>query len=674
MNKNILKFLIIGLYIFLLICIVLGRNKKNTDEITMNNFNYTNNYSALSIPDKINNEEDYLKVIAILDEISLKYDTSYLKKITDYSYNKVNDKIDYSSDQTNIYFYFSNSSKIEKQSNAYNNATFYISTIKKSVENKEYEGTFFIDLNDEPLYLEAMELFKNKYNMIFDKQYKIDQFVNFDNNKVDELILSPLTNLSNYLVIGAVTLIIILFLWLMVASPEIAVYKMNGYSIHRIAHTMILDHLAIVTISTIVITFFTKLLSYEIVSCLVYMIALFLIITLVTYISIYYSIKVSAVTSLNKKSFITEKSFIGVFIVKALLLTFIISSVIPLAEVLYYSTKAQNTENDSADYSILYPIYLGKNYSDFVYSSEFTIDIDDAIYHYLNEQGALLVNDVQYQTKENEYFYRSIFVNPNYLTKFPILDTQNKIIDIQESEKNRMILVPEKYKNQESKIREMYSLKEYSYLNSEFSIVWIKNNQEIKTFNPDQPSISDVIVLDVLTENNSHALERQLFKGDDSSPLKIPNNEHIKQYMLALLKENNLSDNLPSLVPISDISLVKIQLSLGSVKSKSLEVFISTIVMVVIISYLTIFYFKINKKIIVLKRVNGFSMLATYRNYFLLLIAQYVVLEFFKVAKIINYEMFNVVIIIYLLIEFLITITRLLYLERKNKVSILEGE
>lgn len=36
--------------------------------------------------------------------------------------------------------------------------------------------------------------------------------------------------------------------------------------------------------------------------------------------------------------------------------------------------------------------------------------------------------------------------------------------------------------------------------------------------------------------------------------------------------------------------------------------------------------------------------------------------------------MFNVVIIIYLLIEFLITITMLLYLERKNKVSILEGE
>lgn len=67
-------------------------------------------------------------------------------------------------------------------------------------------------------------------------------------------------------------------------------------------------------------------------------------------------------------------------------------------------------------------------------------------------------------------------------------------------------------------------------------------------------------------------------------------------------------------------------------------------------------------------------MLATYRNYFLLLIAQYVVLEFFKVAKIINYEMFNVVIIIYLLIEFLITMTMLLYLERKNKVSILEGE
>ncbi|HEN8435801.1 TPA: DUF1430 domain-containing protein, partial [Enterococcus faecium] len=80
------------------------------------------------------------------------------------------------------------------------------------------------------------------------------------------------------------------------------------------------------------------------------------------------------------------------------------------------------------DYHVFYPVTIGKNHVDFIYSNRFASAADQELYETLNKNGSILVNVSDYLNEENEQFGRGIKINLNYLKKFPLIDVSGRLI------------------------------------------------------------------------------------------------------------------------------------------------------------------------------------------------------------------------------------------------------
>ena len=60
------------------------------------------------------------------------------------------------------------------------------------------------------------------------------------------------------------------------------------------------------------------------------------------------------------------------------------------------------------DYHVFYPVTIGKNHVDFIYSNRFASAADQELYETLNKNGSILVNVSDYLNEENEQFGRGI--------------------------------------------------------------------------------------------------------------------------------------------------------------------------------------------------------------------------------------------------------------------------
>lgn len=164
-------------------------------------------------------------------------------------------------------------------------------------------------------------------------------------------------------------------------------------------------------------------------------------------------------------------------------------------------------------------------------------------------------------------------------------------------------------------------------------MIWIKNNQEIFSFNPDvyksnHNKIKDEII-EVMTENNSLVGERDTILGGANDPLKI---KLVKRdagltykTLEPELKRLGLDDNLRYLVTVDQYILKDIYDMRQTIKM----LFMVTSGLIVGILFLVtqniIVYFNKNQQKIVVHRLFGVSFFRTYRGYMWLFVLMWVV-------------------------------------------------
>ncbi len=274
------------------------------------------------------------------------------------------------------------------------------------------------------------------------------------------------------------------------------------------------------------------------------------------------------------------------------------------------------------------------------------IDLTGKLYNYLNNKGALFVETTQYED-DAEFepgFNRflTIAVNPNYLNKFNIKDVNNNDITVSENETSYIVLAPEKYKDKKNKIiddikfyREGNYLYEEDFIKDKLSkdefkkqkieIVWIKNNQEVFSFNPNVSKENNNMVknpiIEVITENNSLVTDRDgLWGSGGDTPLKVKliNNDTIKTYndLLPILKEVGLDENLPSVLNINDLMLSQINELKDHIKYTLFTSSLLLLCFVIIALQNIVILFNKYKQKFIIKRSFGVDVFNSYKEIF----------------------------------------------------------
>ncbi|WEG73487.1 DUF1430 domain-containing protein [Vagococcus intermedius] len=592
-------------------------------------FRYTDNYSPIKIPVKVTNTNENEKVITIIDNVSKEKKLVNLYKVVNQGYS-IKEGFNFTFlPKQEITLYIPNTNKKMTDTPPLSNALLSIETSDNLKSKNEFEWQLFIKTTDKTRYKDAVESLKNLYNREFNVSYTYQDFADFDKSQSYDLgIDTDLYNISTYLKIGIVFFTVMLSFWIFSVNSKIHILRQNGYSIVAIINNLIGGKSAIFIFTSIgLVTSLLGTISIR------YCIDVTIIIGLL--LSFHYSwliIMVYVVEKLNRRKKDSQNKIekFGINLlpttIKLIFLMMLVITNIDLASIIDQASdltlnKEVSRQVTEDNYHVFFPIVVGKNQIDFLYDQYYGEEEEGHIYRYLNQKGSLLVNIEGYSFKENEIFAREIQLNPNYLKKFTILDEHNQRVLIEEDQKNRILLIQEKFKKNDAalnKIKEYYFKELPQYDKKLTTIIYIKDKQPIYSFVPNHPWIDDYPILNILTIKNSDSWERNIFNGDKYPPLKIKTDKKLISDLNVILDKYNMTDNLPSFIPYhkSDITLIKrLSGSLASLLTSSLlTIFTFSIVCLLT----TVSFFQYHNKKFYLLRLHGYSFFKTYELVFLL--------------------------------------------------------
>ncbi|MGX7419912.1 DUF1430 domain-containing protein [Carnobacterium gallinarum] len=681
MKTTNLKFLMNSLILFILICLFALAVKQTSISKAYQLNGYSDNYSALKIPERPNTKSDYQKLVTILSETTSKYDLFYMKKVMNNT-QEIKDGFNFKFiSKIIVTYYIPNNGKESRYNPPLTEAEFKFLSIADSIKDEEFEGQFFISTKEDTIYTHFIKDFSLKYNETFKTTYKDDSFSDFNNEEVEMMTLSSDTyGISNYLPISILFLFFISFFWLYSLSETISILRRNGFSIISILNTLIKKQTFIIHFLFFILTIFLCQLYHvtEMISFIAtYFFLLFIIYGYLYGCTLFFTYWVSNPKQLYKKCWNLLRSILP-YTIKAVFLISLLAISSDISDIIFFSSNELKSsfnaqENLQDDYYVFYPLAFGKNYSDFVYTDQLSIDMDDALYHELNQQGSLLMNIQHYLTKENKFWLRHIFINPNYLKEFPLLDEYSKKIDIAEAEEQRILLIPQKYKDQEQAIKDYYWQPDLQNSNIGNQIIWLKDHQAIYTFDQKYNWITDYNILLVLTETNSDYFNRNIIDGDMNPPLKVKYNQKIGKKIKKILKENHLDDNLMVFTPYQKANLTFLKIMGTSLNKMFISTFVLFFIFFIMSFFTSIYYFNLNGKKLALLRLNGYSFFATYKSYFFILIMQLPMVMILKYIQKIDSTTFFINLFLYLLIELIVSVGLLFFIERKSKLKMING-
>lgn len=311
------------------------------------------------------------------------------------------------------------------------------------------------------------------------------------------------------------------------------------------------------------------------------------------------------------------------------------------------------------------------------------------MYLYFNNQGSLLADFSEYSPAgrkliigETKYEYQrdNVTVNPNYLNKYLVYDTNNNKISISENEKDYIVLVPDKYKSIEKAIRDMLQKSKDGYsdkqiVNEPIKIIWTKSNQKLFSMlidvNPNEGNYVTDPIIRVLTEANGGISDYDVVLGMDTNPFKIKVNDYL----------NPGNDIRPALTQfgynkyVKNISSVNEQISSESknvkdmVKRVALILLLSGIAAIIIIFQNVYNYFEKYKKYIAVKQLHGYKMIDKYSSYFIIFLFNWILIFIsVLVTRLVNITILLKIITVLIIAEAFFTFIVLSYIS-KNKIS-----
>lgn len=289
----------------------------------------------------------------------------------------------------------------------------------------------------------------------------------------------------------------------------------------------------------------------------------------------------------------------------------------------------------------------------------------------------------------------TVFINYDYLKVNPIYDFSGVPINIEEKSikpNEAIVLVPEKYKNQENEIYKSF----YDWYHSaryvtipttelpleerkvSIKLIFVKDNQSYFAFNTDEIELRYNYIEDpfavIVTKNNmdnsyySNYIcnsEYLLFENDDQPLDKITN----------FASSTGVSEDLVN-VPTVNSAIDNLMQQCKNQIAFSIMFLLLTILIVIIISiYIVKNFIDEHKKLFFTKKMLGYSMFSIYGKFIILItISQLAVFFILKTALNIPWDLWGITSGSFLIVDFIIMwITALKYQKTLTK-GVLKGE
>lgn len=641
--------------------------------------------------------------------ILLKNNTQFFNKffinITNFK-DEINNKDKYLSTENN-----NDENKIGNIYDFGNNDIIYIRPLSDLYQNYSVNGNYFVELPPDLSFNEFLETLTLSINNKFNSNFISNDFL------ITTESVQGIKNINNYLIFIRysllITIILLISYFIVNNIKKISVYKLNGISILKIYFIFILKQISIIyivciIISTIICCLFESNLNF-IYTVIFYQLLNYLIVTLASFGS-YLLISTKNINlGLKHKKNTNLIIFLNKFfkIILSIIIILISMSVITTFS---KTTKLINNLNNwdkSSDYGMFYPLNIGEDNEIFKTTPyKFFAQLSNELYPILNDNGSILIESRSYEDETLKYYKENnmnvlltLKINPNYLNEFPIYDINNNAISISEDETNTILLIPEKYKENEQEIlseMRFYRNAQYEYeeevllneispeiKNQDIQIIWIENDQKIFSFNSevskdDNNLISNPIV-EVITLSNSVTCDRNTILGNGiTDPLKIKlidkNPKKTYDKLIPILKELNLDDNLLYFVNIDTLTSSQ----LYNLKTQLYFLYIIFIIFIILFFVVSIQYYSIiynkNKKDFIVKRIFGIGFFKTYNKFLLDFFISWII-QIILILFINKNIVMNILLpIIYIIIDFLFLNLSIIILERKNKLSIIKGD
>ncbi|MDT2758052.1 DUF1430 domain-containing protein [Enterococcus asini] len=657
------------------------------------------NFVPFTIPRLENSIQTHAHDLDILEGVARELDVNYLRRTRYAGWDIKAGKVDYNNELRTVEFQVADI-KPSLIMNAFNRQPQFI---KKRITNlntglkgytvsivpiKEvngdldsYEGIFFIETDDTETASLFFKLLSERLSKKYHRQVATDDLKIKDVQEIPTLEFNDRTELTGLNYILIIFLIIFFLVFQLSNSKKAAIYRLNGFSSGKISFlflgkTILFAGLAILTMDIVSVYLLhwhvnAQVISIQLLSVVALIILNFSILDILQYLNFSKQLK-----NINY----TKIAFFFLYGVKAISIIGCFLSLLPLACAVsntFEMITAKEEKQVKNDYGLFYPVQIGNNAP--VHTMEYGHILDELMYEPLNERGAILLNeDSIKQPIEEQYKY--VNVNPNYLKLFPLFDQDGDKISVDRLTDDIILCIPTSKKEIESKVIEVVKYNSKNVMGYVPNIKIIRTdpnkNRNFISFNTGEKLNNEVIYIS--TSNNSSFVDRSIMGGQgvrDNLKVKIEESP-VKtiEKLKPLLKQHDYQDNYPQIIRQSEFLEEKTRLAVGNVVMQSTVLGFSTIVSSVLITYVTLLFFKVFKHEVVIERINGFSKFLAYKKLWLMLLFQYVCMAAYllsiETADALNWDIF----VVFLVVEIVVHLVTIISLEKNNLGDIISGK
>lgn len=472
------------------------------------------------------------------------------------------------------------------------------------------------------------------------------------------------SNLTLFIVISNIFFAILLFVWLVSNNKKIAIYRLNGLSSTRITKLLFMKEFCCTALLIYLIVSLAnfKSLNFEYTIMIMIMMS---IVVIISYLAVLLVSKFSLSNQINSKSFF-KYSHYTLYSIKAFVFLVTIST---SASLIYLINSGLNTNTKTGnDYSVLYPEYVGYTLnSDSSYNND--SDLTSDLFNYAEKHDGLYVNPIRLNV-ENSDEKNVLQLNYNYLLKFNIKTSDNKSILINNDNTSGIVVVSDKLKPYLKDIKKFYASSS-SFSSPTIHYYFMKDNQKFKLLDGSNGNITPDLLEIYTSKNvgqNLDALHNATMK------FKILGTKD-KTYnsIKKILKKHGQLETHPSLITVNNINRSDYLSSIGNPLSYTVTNGLIILIFLSMILSTTFFYFEFYKKKIAVSYLYGMSYLRTYKSLFVLLSIQgliFLIYGALQQNRIIILE----ALLLYFMIEIIITIWLSKKLQKKLMLNFLKGE
>lgn len=690
--------------------------------------------NILIIPDDmINNDPSNLD---LLKQSAIKYNVNIFKSVSNSSSQGTNlsfsDYIFITSkskyfDNINVKnnFNWTNNSKAfisNKQTNDENqiglikdfgtkNFDFFIYSIDKYILNYPLSGVYKIEADSETFeqFLNYyVDLINTTYSIKDEYKFSIDDFTSQNSGNSIEITNQ---DFSLYIIIFLILIGIILMVYYFISNAkQISILKLNGFSVYKIWTVLFFKDFNYIYFY-INILFFLSFLCIPnnnfdfVLGSLSINLGIYLFIIFISCFIIIYIHKIKITLFIKGKKSYKLALFINFLfkIILSVIMIFLISLTCYNITDLFDRYKSLEVWDKISDFGLLLTYKVGED-EVALKNNENPLDAPSSeLYFYLNNLGSLYIDATDFEEYILDDQYKRYIetgipylpfatANPNYLNLFPIYDENNKKIVIDEAEKALIYLIPEglkgterekeylklliRYKESYEKIETEYYNRELPHGQRDYRVIYIKQNQNIPTFNPNVYSSNNNCILNpvvrVITESNSLVAERFYLSSSHIFFIKLKdqNPELTYSSILGELKKYHLDDNFPYLFHANSLLADTINNIKYNIRYDFINLILLTLFFIILIINNLYLYFSKYELEIFIKQTMGLNFFVRYKQIIISFILSFI-LEFIILSIVLDYN-FILIFFIKILFELTLICFVIKYFSTKNIIKVLK--